>query len=127
MSKTPFLLAAAAAAAMAAATPALADDGRAPFDGMTEQAISQIITYAGYDAVDIDLKGRMLQQLGGRHHPPLVVQEVGDEPVSERRQGDGHALERRSEEHTSELQSLMRISYAVFSLKKQQTSPNKTA
>src|SRR3546814_2889451 len=28
------------------------------------------------------------------------------------------ALERRSEEHTSELQSLMRISYAVFCLKK---------
>src|SRR3546814_1934353 len=27
----------------------------------------------------------------------------------------------RSEEHTSELQSLMRISYAVFSLKKQST------
>src|SRR3546814_6906774 len=27
----------------------------------------------------------------------------------------------RSEEHTSELQSLMRISYAVFSLKKKQT------
>src|SRR3546814_6311941 len=27
---------------------------------------------------------------------------------------------RRSEEHTSELQSLMRISYAVFSLKKKQ-------
>src|SRR3546814_9039454 len=32
----------------------------------------------------------------------------------------GHALHRdpRSEEHTSELQSLMRISYAVFCLKK---------
>src|SRR3546814_5514211 len=29
--------------------------------------------------------------------------------------------ERRSEEHTSELQSLMRISYAVFCLKKKQT------
>src|SRR3546814_2409707 len=28
----------------------------------------------------------------------------------------------RSEEHTSELQSLMRISYAVFSLKKKRTS-----
>src|SRR3546814_2532728 len=28
----------------------------------------------------------------------------------------------RSEEHTSELQSLMRISYAVFCLKKQKTS-----
>src|SRR3546814_18217428 len=30
----------------------------------------------------------------------------------------GGAPERRSEEHTSELQSLMRISYAVFCLKK---------
>src|SRR3546814_3338958 len=30
----------------------------------------------------------------------------------------GRATERRSEEHTSELQSLMRISYAVFCLKK---------
>src|SRR3546814_5972271 len=29
-----------------------------------------------------------------------------------------HALAQRSEEHTSELQSLMRISYAVFCLKK---------
>src|SRR3546814_4793421 len=31
----------------------------------------------------------------------------------------------RSEEHTSELQSLMRISYAVFCLKKKQPSNNK--
>src|SRR3546814_7034854 len=31
------------------------------------------------------------------------------------------AVERRSEEHTSELQSLMRISYAVFCLKKKKT------
>src|SRR3546814_1375528 len=30
----------------------------------------------------------------------------------------GILLDRRSEEHTSELQSLMRISYAVFCLKK---------
>src|SRR3546814_4089754 len=36
--------------------------------------------------------------------------------------GKGEAVEPiRSEEHTSELQSLMRISYAVFCLKKQQT------
>src|SRR3546814_16739353 len=32
-------------------------------------------------------------------------------------------LPSRSEEHTSELQSLMRISYAVFCLKKKQTYP----
>src|SRR3546814_3757878 len=32
----------------------------------------------------------------------------------------------RSEEHTSELQSLMRISYAVFCLKKKKTHNNET-
>src|SRR3546814_4455125 len=32
-----------------------------------------------------------------------------------------HEADARSEEHTSELQSLMRISYAVFCLKKQKT------
>src|SRR3546814_3001502 len=31
---------------------------------------------------------------------------------------DGEEIAKRSEEHTSELQSLMRISYAVFCLKK---------
>src|SRR3546814_3561075 len=37
--------------------------------------------------------------------------------------GDLHvAMEMRSEEHTSELQSLMRISYAVFCLKKKNTT-----
>src|SRR3546814_1347092 len=43
--------------------------------------------------------------------------------------GFGEALKRdlRSEEHTSELQSLMRISYAVFCLKKKkQAKTNKT-
>src|SRR3546814_5388949 len=34
--------------------------------------------------------------------------------------------EHRSEEHTSELQSLMRISYAVFCLKKKILKKNKT-
>src|SRR3546814_8726305 len=37
-------------------------------------------------------------------------------PITERR-----SLGQRSEEHTSELQSLMRISYAVFCLKKKKT------
>src|SRR3546814_4506350 len=39
---------------------------------------------------------------------------AGDQPHREA----ACALEERSEEHTSELQSLMRISYAVFCLKK---------
>src|SRR3546814_7504945 len=37
-----------------------------------------------------------------------------------RRQAAAHAAQGRSEEHTSELQSLMRISYAVFRLKQKQ-------
>src|SRR3546814_2161083 len=43
---------------------------------------------------------------------------------SARRCHSSHGPDNRSEEHTSELQSLMRISYAVFCLKKkkQQTS-----
>src|SRR3546814_5381893 len=36
------------------------------------------------------------------------------------------ALSSRSEEHTSELQSLMRISYAVFCLKTKKNTHNKT-
>src|SRR3546814_2727430 len=44
------------------------------------------------------------------------------------RQGRGRCVraEPRSEEHTSELQSLMRISYAVFCLKKKKTTQNDT-
>src|SRR3546814_2427773 len=50
---------------------------------------------------------------------------IDDRPQDERREIVGPAIlqpalarEMRSEEHTSELQSLMRISYAVFCLKK---------
>src|SRR3546814_1859278 len=39
----------------------------------------------------------------------------------------GQDLVLRSEEHTSELQSLMRISYAVFCLKKKKTANNVTS
>src|SRR3546814_2180752 len=38
--------------------------------------------------------------------------------------GAGRLFRKRSEEHTSELQSLMRISYAVFCLKKKKKSTN---
>src|SRR3546814_3281453 len=43
-------------------------------------------------------------------------------PASRARECRSAAVRRRSEEHTSELQSLMRISYAVFCLKKKTTS-----
>src|SRR3546814_7467264 len=53
-------------------------------------------------------------------------------PIEQRRQLPTHRGEvgesrtRRSEEHTSELQSLMRISYAVFCLKNKKTHTNNT-
>src|SRR3546814_5682966 len=46
--------------------------------------------------------------------------ETGLPGIAEHKDVRGHAVaKKRSEEHTSELQSLMRISYAVFCLKKQ--------
>src|SRR3546814_9863700 len=44
--------------------------------------------------------------------------EASDMSQTSRANTDGKASDRRSEEHTSELQSLMRISYDVFCLKK---------
>src|SRR3546814_10155807 len=42
------------------------------------------------------------------------------EPLLDKQEEEnGYSIQKRSEEHTSELQSLMRISYAVFCLKKQ--------
>src|SRR3546814_5571598 len=59
----------------------------------------------------------------------LVVQRTGEGPFG-RRFAQHLILERgqpfRSEEHTSELQSLMRISYAVFCLKKKPTTQHTT-
>src|SRR3546814_8081787 len=65
--------------------------------------------------------GRVGLQLGQRRPGFVVtvevVQHLGDaQPGLLPRRAAGDAA--RSEEHTSELQSLMRISYAVFCLKK---------
>src|SRR3546814_3896069 len=48
----------------------------------------------------------------------------GAEQAGTDRQHSAAAPHVRSEEHTSELQSLMRISYAVFCLKKKKTTPH---
>src|SRR3546814_2031753 len=53
---------------------------------------------------------------GGAGRPlPLLVKYIF---TSEKLSVQVHPMMRRSEEHTSELQSLMRISYAVFCLNK---------
>src|SRR3546814_8374982 len=64
--------------------------------------------------------GRRLHQLRlrARRLRGLHRRTAGGRPDRLPRVGEENALLRRSEEHTSELQSLMRISYAVFCLKK---------
>src|SRR3546814_3560151 len=57
------------------------------------------------------------EELAGRCAAPRV----GRLFVHQDEVGGGDRPRLRSEEHTSELQSLMRISYAVFCLKKQKT------
>src|SRR3546814_4652789 len=64
----------------------------------------------GGDRQHVDLPGERL--------PPPGRHEV---EAGERRDGELLHVARRSEEHTSELHSLMRISYAVFCLKKKKT------
>src|SRR3546814_4379325 len=58
--------------------------------------------------------------------PPTVRQpdSAEDADLLAEEQAKRHA--QRSEEHTSELQSLMRISYAVFCLKKKNTTQQTT-
>src|SRR3546814_7396225 len=58
------------------------------------------------------------------HH--AVRRDAGMFDVSHMTVVDLHGARTRSEEHTSELQSLMRISYAVFCLKKKKKHRTKT-
>src|SRR3546814_8366692 len=55
------------------------------------------------------------------HIPPKRAESGYIQPKA----NDARWLSDRSEEHTSELQSLMRISYAVFCLKKKNTQTHK--
>src|SRR3546814_8758656 len=56
---------------------------------------------------------------GHEGHQREVVSDVGRRASERQKQEAG---QRRSEEHTSELQSLMRLSYAVFCLKKKKNT-----
>src|SRR3546814_10792414 len=63
----------------------------------------------------------------GEHGGQIVAQGTPAELAANEKSLTGQYLSgtRRSEEHTSELQSLMRISYAVFCLKKKKTKRNR--
>src|SRR3546814_5483428 len=63
----------------------------------------------------------LFRSVGGIRRPCAEHQCGCVDGIELRAQVGGHQLIHRSEEHTSELQSLMRISYAVFGLKKKRT------
>src|SRR3546814_4697645 len=71
----------------------------------------------------LDLLRRVHRAVALDHFAALVDQELREVPLDalcaqHAWRGGLQVLVERSEEHTSELQSLMRISYAVFCLKK---------
>src|SRR3546814_9120683 len=85
-------------------------------EGAERDAGGHVLKIVGARIVNGELLARSLAALCGQWDLPRAVQVIGGEAVSV---GE-HFVKRtlRSEEHTSELQSLMRISYAVFCLKK---------
>src|SRR3546814_9478582 len=70
--------------------------------GMTQKHFGDLVDW--FAVMDADL-AKFLDEHGGKPSPKTAA-------ISTNAEGD------RSEEHTSELQSLMRISYDVFCLKK---------
>src|SRR3546814_7095223 len=75
------------------------------------------------NALEARLGVRLFERLpGGAYQATPAGERMA--AAAERMEDEALAVERdiRSEEHTSELQSLMRISYAVFCLKKKKPS-----
>src|SRR3546814_5161262 len=79
--------------------------------------------------ITMDTKGRVFFGMAGQNNRISMLENLGEARAiefTEEEKEDFSLMENRSEEHTSELQSLMRISYAVFCLnkKKKKTSTN---
>src|SRR3546814_2703963 len=95
---------------------------RPPRSTRTDTLFPYTTLFRSADPVAGDLHLGVLRPSLRHHH-----QAPGPGPCRRRRRRH-RAAGARSEEHTSELQSLMRISYAVFCLKKKKTtqhnSPN---
>src|SRR3546814_5215178 len=108
--------------------------GRDPADDLNREAA--VRAGCGHSAVDIlghvkeapepggDLPARAegLQRGGMARHAPQHLHQLAAVPHADADRPE--IIQNRSEEHTSELQSLMRNSYAVFCLKKKNPSSN---
>src|SRR3546814_3318841 len=107
----------------------LCDDGAADIHsvaGRLDHRRAAILVTLGVigDQPDGEIAGRLEQQLPARQPAVAIVEAAAGDDVPQKAVALGvDAIQPRSEEHTSELQSLMRISYAVFCLKKKIHTP----
>src|SRR3546814_1274291 len=101
----------------------------APQDGGSIAPEGHILPERVERSVARPFAGRHSIKSGRRLPEPVTIDpEIGQNPLdidSRLARRDALDEEQRSEEHTSELQSLMRISYAVFCLKKKNSTKNK--
>src|SRR3546814_5987901 len=110
------------------------DDVRAGLadESVLAEAVERLRVFTKSEAVADQLVGPVRQQIARIGAEIQAFQELASrwmtaEDARERLPDLGKARDAasaRSEEHTSELQSLMRISYAVFCLKKKNTENN---
>src|SRR3546814_2489738 len=96
-------------------------DTRCPYTTLFRSQLQSFVGKPGEEVtIDLDIllddAGRTDRSAECRRPAPRTGKGDGERARIER----GH-IDRRSEEHTSELQSLMRSSYAVFCLKKNKT------
>src|SRR3546814_3376867 len=97
--------------------------------------VGQLADILGLDNLDDIVGGALFAQRGGKgaadagNDDRIIARLVGGRVLRKGgRRKHRHGCRAQSEEHTSELQSLMRISYAVFCLKKKtRTSTTTTA
>src|SRR3546814_3396140 len=89
--------------------------GQLPFGTTLMWAVIGFVVFAIVQAFPLNASG---QTWGKKLLKIKIVDLDGGKPTLGRLLGMRYLPVQRSEEHTSELQSLMRISYAVFCLKK---------
>src|SRR3546814_1511898 len=95
----------------------MAIPGKIDIDDLDVGFLPADVILAGKRAADGAVAALIVDGVDPQGRLVLVVDQMEQPPVPDQARAQELADE-RSEEHTSELQSLMRISYAVFCLKK---------
>src|SRR3546814_12347372 len=99
---------------------------RPPRSTRTDTLFPYTTLFRSGDTVTLRVRNGLKEMSSIHWHGIIVPAEMDGVPgISFAGIAPGETFTYRSEEHTSELQSLMRISYAVFCLKKKKTKTQK--